>query len=454
MCPVSPLDDRYACEIEELRDIFSEYALTKNRLLVEIEYIIELSTQGVIEEISEDKKDRIRKIYENFDQNEFAEVKRIEKETKHDVKALEYYLRRKFHENGLGELSRYIHLGLTSEDINNIAYSLMLKECLKVYLVHLKRLIERIIELGEQWKDVVMISRTHGQPAVPTTLGKEFIVFACRLCREYFKLKSLTLTGKLNGAVGNYNALKFIFPKVDWIKFSESFIRKFGLEPILITTQRNIHDPISELLRKIVSINNILLNFVTDMWMYVMLGYFRLTFDIKEVGSSTMPHKVNPIHFENAEGNLTLSNALLTSIANKMQISRLQRDLSDSTVRRNYGAAIAYSFLAMKSILRGLSRIDVDKKIIENDLLGHWEVLSEAIQVYLKMQGYEDAFEKVKSCFQGRNISREEFKKIIETLDIPTHLKRDLLKLDVRSYVGLCHTLFEIGKKWCLERLY
>ncbi|MCD6564216.1 MAG: adenylosuccinate lyase [Thermoproteales archaeon] len=452
MCPISPLDDRYREDIREIENIFSEFSLVKYRLLVEIEYVILLS-KFLSDKDIDLAKEKIRKIYQKFSLEDFRKIKSIEKRTKHDVKAIEYFLREEFHKNKLDTYAKYIHLGLTSEDVNNIAYSIILRTFLQKYLFLLNQVIKKIINLGVRWRDVVILSRTHGQPAVPTTIGKEFMIFAYRLCKVYSDLINYRFPGKLNGAVGNYNALSFIFPQIDWIEFSKKFIKNFDLEPILITTQRNIHDTISDFLRKIVSVNYILLNFVTDVWLYIMLGYFKLKFKDGQVGSSTMPHKVNPIYFENAEGNLTISNALLESIAGKLQVSRLQRDLSDSTIKRNYGLAIGHSFLALKNIFKGLEMIDIDYENIEEDLSKHWEVLAEAIQVFLRVHGYEDAYEKIKPYFQGKTINKEKFVEIIKNLRIPDNLKKELLKLDVHNYIGLALSIVNIAKKYCFEKI-
>ncbi len=452
MCPISPLDDRYKEQLIKIEDIFSEFSLVKNRLRVEIEYLIMLLKYLHFKEIFNDEE-KIRGIYDNFGLEDFKRVKVLERMTKHDVKALEYYLREKFKELGLADYIPYIHLGLTSEDVNNIAYSTMLDRASKEYMSLLKKVIYKIIELGRKWKNVVILSRTHGQPAIPTTLGKELMRFAYRLCRIYGELLTFRFPGKINGAVGNYNALVYVFPDIDWISFSKEFVSLFGLEPILISSQRNIHEPISDYLRKIVSINYILLNFVRDIWMYIMLGYFRLSFDKEQVGSSTMPHKVNPIYFENAEGNIIVSNAILERIAGQLQVSRFQRDLSDSTIKRNYGVGIGHSYLALKSILKGLEKLDIDINRIEEDLDTHWEVLSEAVQVFLRVKGYEDAYEKIRILFQGKSMRKREFKDIIKRLEIPDELKIEILELDIHDYIGLSIVLSEKVEKYCLKIL-
>ena len=440
---ISPIDGRYWNKLKELSEHFSEFALIKNRLKVEVKYLIYLSKYGVIRKLNEEEVKLLKNIYESFSIEDANRVKEIEKEIRHDVKAVERFLREKLATTSLKDCVEFIHFALTSEDVNNIAYSLMLKGGLNVIIQELEGLIRMVKGLSKEWKNVVMLGYTHGQPASPTTVGKEFVNFAFRIENELQKLKDKKLPGKLTGATGNFNAHVLAYPNVDWIRFSKDFVKRLGLKPIVVTTQILPHDDISEILHNLVRINNILLDLAVDCWLYISMDYFKQKVVEKEVGSSTMPHKVNPIDFENAEGNILLANSLLTLLSNKLQVSRLQRDLSDSTVKRNYGVAFAHMLLAIKSIKRGLSRISVNKEKINQDLEKNYQVMSEALQILLRKHGYPDAYEKVKAEFRGKKVDKEKFFRLVKSLDIPDSLKKKFLTMKIEEYIGLARKLVE-----------
>ena len=385
---ISPIDGRYYDKLKELSDYFSEFALIKKRIFVELKYLKKLGKGDYLE------------LHEKFDLKEAQEVKEIEKTCNHDVKAVEYYLKEKVPK----DVKEYVHFGLTSEDINNIAYSLLIKEFLEnVYFKKISEILKKLEILATENKSVAMVARTHGQPASPTTLGKEFMVFYSRLKEQYTKLQNFRLKAKLNGATGNYNALHFADPR-DWINFSRDFISELELEPNLITTQIEPKDRLVELFQLIKRINNIILDMDRDMWFYIALEYFSLKKQEKEVGSSTMPHKINPIDFENSEGNIKVANSLFTDFED-LQVSRLQRDLSDSTVMRNIGVAFAHSTLAYDSSLSGLNKLVPNLEKINKDLDEHPEVLTEAIQTVLRKHGKDKAYEKLKEFSRGKKIN-------------------------------------------------
>ena len=382
--------------------------------------------------------------WENFSEEDYQSIKEFEESLHHDVKAVEYFLAAKLKSLGLEKLVPFLHFGLTSEDINNLAYSLMLKTGLRHYLSELEKLILEIKKLALKWKDVVILGFTHGQKAVPTTLGKEFANYYYRFRNEYRKLRGKKLIGKLNGAVGNYNALAFAYPEIDWINFSKEFIEHLGLKPVFLTTQILPHEDISDLLHTIVRINNIVIDFSRDMWLYISMEYFKLRTGRNEVGSSTMPQKVNPIDFENAEGNVEFANGILLTMASKLQVSRLQRDLSDSTVKRNYGVGLAHSYLALKSLRKGLKKIEPNFEKIKRDLDENWQVLGEAVQTLLRKYGYPEAYEKTLELFKGRTrLTKEEYFNLIEKLEVSAEVKEKLLKLTPKKYIGLSRVLVE-----------
>lgn len=437
---VSPIDGRYREKLKDLSSYFSELALINYRVKIEALYLIELAKIGVARKLKKKERDFLASLFKKFALQDAQKVKEIEKVTNHDVKAIEYFIKEKIKNTSLADLQEYIHFALTSEDVNNLAYSLMIKECLQeVYLPCLHKLIKQISLLASRYKKVAMLAHTHGQPASPTTLGKELSVFVHRLKTQVRLFPRLT--GKLNGAVGNYNAHTIAFPKIDWLKISQNFINSLGLQPNLITTQIENHDTWAQLFQTMVRINNILIDFNQDLWTYISLDYLKQKTVKGEVGSSTMPHKINPIDFENSEGNLGVANSLLNHLAQKLPISRLQRDLSDSTVCRNIGVALAHSLLAFKSTQKGLEKIEVNQKIINQNLQNHPEVLAEAIQVILRREGLKMPYESLKKLTRGKRVTLNRFHRFIDSLKISAKIKRELKKIRPENYLGLAEEL-------------
>ncbi|MGD9108569.1 MAG: adenylosuccinate lyase [Gammaproteobacteria bacterium] len=443
---ISPIDGRYLSKLTELQSIFSEFGLMHYRLLVEIRWFQELAQQKQIPEVSAfdmDTNNFLERIINNFSIKDAQRIKTIEKKINHDVKAVEYFIKEKISANKkLSKFSEFIHFGCTSEDINNLAYALMIKDALQIcVLPQLNEIMRELKKMASKYAKLSMLSRTHGQPATPTTLGKEIANFVARLGRQYQQLKTLKIVGKFNGAVGNYNAHLIAYPKIKWQKFSAKFVNSLGLEINNYTTQIEPHDWVAELNHVCIRINNILIDFCRDIWMYISLNYFSQKISAKEIGSSTMPHKVNPIDFENAEGNLGMANALLQHFANKLPISRLQRDLSDSTVMRNFGAALAHSLLAYKSLLKGIGKLEVNKKNIKDDLASHVDVLAEALQTIMRRYGVAEPYEKLKKLTRGKQIDQAKLLAFIDTLDIPQDAKHRLKHLRSEDYIGLAAEL-------------
>ncbi|NCO96731.1 MAG: adenylosuccinate lyase [Candidatus Aenigmarchaeota archaeon CG_4_10_14_0_8_um_filter_37_24] len=442
---ISPVDGRYRKKVEALSEYFSEFALIKNRIRLEVEYLIFLSKQGIVRKLTNDEEKILRKLYLKFDLKNGEEVKSIEKITNHDMKAAEYFIKNKIKGTSLEDFTEIIHICLTTWDINNIAYALSIKESLKnIFLKEIESVEQALTKLAKENKDVVMLARTHGQPAVPTTLGKEIFVFAHRLTRQINQLKKIRLTAKFNGAVGNYNAHVATYPKVDWIKFSKDFIRSFGLEENLITTQIEPYDNFAEIFHNIIRINNIFLDLDMDLWTYISMDYLKQKVKEDEIGSSAMPQKVNPIDFENSEGNIGVANSLLNYFCNKLAISRLQRDLSDSTVIRNIGVAFAHSIIAYQSTLKGLEKIEVNKGKISQDLKDYPEIISEGIQTILRREGIEGAYEKMKELTRGKKIGKDDIKKFIKNLNVAEEVKKELLELAPENYIGLAKKICDI----------
>lgn len=438
---ISPIDGRYSDRLKELRDIFSEFSLLKYRLKIEILWISKLSQCPFIKELQEFDKNTqrfLKNIIDNFNDTDAIKIKQIEYKINHDVKAIEYFLKEKFKKIvSLRKASEFIHFACTSDDINNLAYALMLKNVRNyVILPEWKQLILFIKKLAFSYKSVPLLSRTHGQPASPTTFGKEFANVAYRMNRQYKKLRQIEILGKINGAVGNYNAHLSAYPNVDWISLSKDFVNSLEIKWNPFTTQIEPHDYISELFSCIIRFNNVLIDFNQDMWGYMSLNYFRQRSFSKEIGSSTMPHKINPIGFENSEGNLGISNSLLNHMSNKLQISRWQRDLSDSTVLRNLGVGIAYSIIAYKSTLNNLCKIEVNKKNLFSDLDQNWNVIGEAVQTVMRKYGIKQSYEKVKKIINKKNINKKDFNKFIDNLDLPKSEKSRLKKITPRTYIG------------------
>lgn len=450
---VSPIDGRYRKYVKELSSYFSESAWFKYRVKVIIEYFIELSAKGLIRKLSEEETRSLRRLYKDFDLNKAIRIKEIDKSINHDVKAVEYFIKENLPDS-LHDLKEMVYFGLTSADADDCAYGLMIKDFLDdVYYDNVKVLLKKLLELSKEYKQTPMLSRTHGQPASPTTVGKEISVFMERLRKELGSLKKLRIYGKLSGAVGNYNAHTAAFPVFDWINFSEEFLKKLGLEPNLVTTQIEPHDYMAAIFHNIIRINNIILDLDRDFWQYISQEYFIQKTIKQEVGSSVMPHKVNPIDFESSEGNIGIANALFDHSANKLTISRLQRDLSDKTVVRSIGTAFAHSIIAYKNTLNGLNKISVNKERLKQELNQRPEVLSEAIQTVLRKAGVKDSYEKLKELTRGEKIDFEKIHDFINSLDIDNETKKHLLELTPENYVGRAVELTELAIKRCEEFL-
>ncbi|HEX2549495.1 MAG TPA: adenylosuccinate lyase [Gammaproteobacteria bacterium] len=446
---ISPLDGRYHEKIQDLRPIFSEFGLMKFRVLVEIRWLIQLCETGKIAELPKldgKSKKTLEHIIENFSEKDAERIKQIESEINHDVKAVEYFLKEKIKGHAdLEHASEFIHFGCTSEDINNLAYGLMLKDAREKFLLPvLENLLKTLTSNATEFADVAMLARTHGQPATPTTVGKEFANFVARLQRQITQLKSSPILGKLNGATGNYNAFIVAYPEINWPLLSQQFVENLGLEWNPYTTQIEPHDYIAELFAILLRVNNILIHLNRDIWNYISIEYFKQKSLAREVGSSTMPHKVNPIDFENAEGNLGIANALLDHMAMKLPISRMQRDLTDSTVLRNMGVALAHCILAYQSTIKGLTKISVNSEKIKADLDAHWEILAEPIQTVMRSFGEKDPYEQLKAFTRGQMITRETLHQFIANLQLSDEIKQKLLKLSPESYTGLAR---ELAKK-------
>ncbi len=438
---ISPIDGRYADKTWDLRDIFSEYGLIRQRVKVEVRWLQALAAHEGIPEVpalSDKASETLNLLIDRFDMNEAERVKAIEDTTNHDVKAVEYYLKERVEGNKeLAAISEFLHFACTSEDITNLSYALMLKDARERYLLPTwDSLIEKIRELAQRCADMPMLSRTHGQPASPTTLGKEMAIFVHRLRRQREQLARVDILGKMNGAVGNYNAHLAAYPQVDWPVLSQRFIEELGLDYNPHTTQIESHDYIAEYFNAVERFNRILLGFCRDVWGYISLGHFKQRTVAGEVGSSTMPHKVNPIDFENAEGNLGMANAVMAHLADKLPISRWQRDLSDSTVLRNLGVGIAHSAIAYQSAVRGIGKLEANEQSMRDELNRHWEVLGEAVQTVMRRYGIEKPYEKLKELTRGREVTEASMRQFIESLAIPAEAKKYLLALRPDSYIG------------------
>ena len=443
---VSPIDGRYFKKTNSLSAYFSEFALIYYRLTIEIRYLESLAANDKIPEVpplSAQEKNFLNTILDEFDELEAKKVKAFEKQTNHDVKAVEYYLREKLegHAN-FKNLTSFIHFALTSEDINNLAYALMMKEAItNIIQPTLAEISGGITMLGKQHGGSAMLARTHGQPATPTTLGKELINFSSRLKRPLQQLAEVLISAKCNGAVGNYNAHITAYPEVDWRKHCQKFVTDLGLSFNSYTTQIEPHDGIAEVSHIMIRINNILIDYTRDIWNYISLTYFKQKTKAQEVGSSTMPHKVNPIDFENAEGNLGLANSLFEHFADKLSKSRMQRDLSDSTVLRNLGVAFAYSLIAYQSLAVGNDKLQINEQAMLADLDNNWDILSEAVQTVMRRYQVPNAYEQMRDLTRGHGISRDRLIEFIDNLDIPDTAKGKLKKLTPESYTGLAQKL-------------
>jgi len=441
---ISPLDNRYIEKVDELRKIFSERALIKTRFIIEIDWLIFLcrNYQTHFKSISKSSLKKLNSFKDDFGDRDVQKIKKIEKRTNHDVKAVEYYIRSFFKSDKI--LKNYIHLihfGLTSEDVNSLSYALMIKNGTAYQIEKASECKKIISKLSNKWKNISFLSRTHGQPASPSTIGKELKVFSSRLDREIRILKKIIPMAKFSGATGNYHTFDIAVDKIDWPKASKKFIQSYRVNQNELTTQIEPHDWIAETLDSLTRINNILLDLSQDVWIYISNDIFVLKLIKGEVGSSTMPHKVNPIDFENAEGNLGLSNAMNSYFSNKLTKSRLQRDLSDSTVLRNVGTSYGYSCLAINSLCKGLNKITPNRKVINEELDNNWEVLTEAVQTIMRLEGINDAYEQLKRLSRGKRLDKTSYIEFVKTLDISTKSKEKLLKLTPHSYVGLAKKL-------------
>lgn len=439
---LSPLDGRYAARLEPLRELFSEYALIRFRVLVEIEWLKSLAAEPGIREVppfSAATLAQLNDIATSFGESDGARVKSIEARTNHDVKAIEYFLKEKLAGNEeVSSVVEFIHFACTSEDINNVCHALMVKKARDdVVLPALDRIIAKVTGLAHDLADAAMLARTHGQPATPTTLGKEMANVVARLKRARERIANVVLLAKMNGAVGNYNAHLAAYPEVDWERLSRTALSGLGLEQNPYTIQIEPHDALAELFDAFARVNTILLDFDRDVWGYISLGYFRQKLKAGEVGSSTMPHKVNPIDFENSEGNLGVANALLKHMSEKLPISRWQRDLTDSTVLRNVGVALGHAFLAYDACLRGLDKLEADRARLASDLDANWEVLAEPIQTVMRRYGVTGAYEQLKELTRGQRITRESLQRFIGGLsEIPEAERKRLLALTPATYIG------------------
>ena len=444
---ISPLDGRYTKDAQKLSDYFSESALIKYRLLVEIEYLIMLGDEKQVlelEPLSISDRSKLRRIYKSFGDDEAKRVKAIETATNHDVKAVEYYIRERLDKMNKKRLFPWVHFAITSEDINNLSYSLMWQNAvLDVYIPDLDSLIKKLKNTSKTYSTTPMLAMTHGQSATPTTFGKELAVFTKRLARQLRQLKSHKLLGKFGGATGTWAAHNVAYPKIDWSGFSRKFIQRIGLEPNLVTTQIEPHDSIVESYHILIRINTILIDLCRDLWSYISRGIIQQKKIPGEVGSSAMPHKINPIHFENAEGNLGIANALLNHLSNKLPISRMQRDLTDSTVLRNQGVAMGHGFIAIKNILKGFRRIAINKNSMARELDDHWEVLAEAVQTILRKTGSPDAYEQLKQLTRGVRITEDTLREFVTHLRIPKKDKDLLNQLTPANYIGLAPKLVD-----------
>ena len=446
---ISPIDGRYFDKVQVLSNFFSEKALIKYRLRIEIEYFISLTNLGIKELRSWNKQNNkaLREIYYNFNDSDALEIKKIESITNHDVKAVEYFLKNKFEILGYKKFSEFIHFGLTSQDINNTAIPLLIKDYLEFnnkddnnigYFAQIVRLIDKIEEKAKKYKNISILAKTHGQPASPTKLGKEFRVFSTRIIEQIKFLKKIPYSAKFGGATGNFNAHHTAYPKIKWKKFANDFVSRLGLKLSYPTTQIEHYDNLASLFDNIKRINNIIIDFNQDMWLYISMDYFKQKIKKREIGSSAMPHKVNPIDFENSEGNLGMANSIFNHLSSKLPISRLQRDLTDSTVLRNIGVPFAHSIIAIKSTIKGIDKLLVNEEKINDELNKNWIVISEGIQTILRREGYPNPYEELKKLTRNnRKIDKGVFMKFIESLDINENIKNELKKISPHNYTGI-----------------
>lgn len=438
---LTPLDGRYQSKTQDLRSFFSEYALIRYRIWVEIEYFLALSDAlpQLQNKIDSATKEQLRDLYRTLTPEEAAKVKEIESVTNHDVKAVEYYIKEAFDALNLSWAKEFVHFGLTSQDINNTAFPMMLRGALKeVFEPALSRVLELLRKYTHEWSEIPMLARTHGQPASPTRLGKEFGVYVYRLEEQLKLYHAIPFGAKFGGATGNFNAHHVAYPEIDWKQFGNHFVASLGLEREQITTQISNYDHLAALLESIARINTILVDLARDIWMYISMGYFKQRIKAGEVGSSAMPHKVNPIDFENAEGNLMLSSSIALFLASKLPISRLQRDLTDSTVIRNEGLPLGYTLIALKSLEKGLGKILLNEDAIAHDLQSNYEVVAEALQTILRREGYPNPYETLKQLTRtGEAMTAESIHRFIDTLDVAPSIKEEMRAISPQTYVGI-----------------
>ncbi len=444
LCAISPLDGRYGSKVEDLRGVFSEYGLVKRRVAVECAWLAALCANPELPEcpaLSADEAKLLQGIADDFSVVDAQRVKDIEKTTNHDVKAVEYFIKEKIKGTGLASRSEFVHFSCTSEDINNMSHALMLRDGLKVLRAAQNEMTDKIAELAHAFAAVPMLAHTHGQPASPTTLGKELAVVVARLRRQQDEIDRIVLPAKMNGAVGNFNAHLSAYPDVDWEALSRGVIEGFGLRQNRLTIQIEPHDGMAELFDALQRWNTILIDFDRDVWTYISMGYFKQRTIKGEIGSSTMPHKVNPIDFENSEGNLGLANAMLGFLARKLPISRMQRDLTDSTVLRNMGVGFGYALVAVASTLKGLGKLELNAARLADDLDHNWEVLAEPIQTVMRKVGMANPYERLKELTRGRRVTVEIMKEFVEGLELPEADKARLREMTPATYVGLAEKL-------------
>ena len=437
---ISPVDGRYRSQLSMFAPYFSEFGLIRYRVRVEVEYFLFLAEKKIFKLPAGVKPAKLRSIYEQFTEEDAQQIKTIEKTTNHDVKAVEYYLKEKLNELGAGDSVEWVHFGLTSQDINNTATPLLWKEALEeTYLPTLQNIVLKLRKMAREWQGIPMLAKTHGQPASPTTLGKEWMVFVERLEGQIQQLSHVPFAAKFGGATGNFNAHYIAFPQMNWVKFGNDFVNnKLGLERMQYTTQIEHYDNIAAQFDALKRINTILIDLCRDVWTYISMEYFKQQVKKDEVGSSAMPHKVNPIDFENAEGNLGMANAIYEHLSAKLPISRLQRDLTDSTVLRNVGVPMSHSFLALRSLEKGLNKLLLNKDRIKQDLEQNWAVVAEAIQTVLRRENYPQPYEALKALTRGKaGINKEDIHQFIDGLKITAKLKKELKQITPHNYVGV-----------------
>jgi adenylosuccinate lyase len=437
---ISPIDGRYRAQLSSLAPYFSEFGLIRYRVLVEVEYFLFLAEKKIFTLPASVKPAKLRAIYQHFTEEQAAQIKATERITNHDVKAVEYFLKQQLTALGAEQCAEWVHFGLTSQDINNTAIPLSWKEALEEeYLPAINNLILQLRKMAKTWKSVSMLARTHGQPASPTTLGKEMMVFVERLEGQVQQLSYLPFAAKFGGATGNFNAHYVAFPGTDWVKFGNDFVsKKLGLERMQYTTQIEHYDNLAAQFDTLKRINNILIDFARDMWTYISMDYFKQQTKKGEIGSSAMPHKVNPIDFENAEGNFGIANALYEHLAAKLPISRLQRDLTDSTVLRNIGMPMSHSYLALRSLEKGIGKLLLNEARLEVDLENNWAVVAEAIQTVLRREQFPQPYEALKELTRGKNgINKASMHQFIDSLQVPTKIKKELKAITPQNYIGV-----------------